>query len=666
MNKILVRKIIAAVAAAALSLSYAPQVLAANADIAEVECVSQQAASAEITAEQSSALPSSYDLRDYGRITPVSDQGKYGLCWTFSTLGSAESQLVAQFPDISFSNFHLAWFAMHGDEEYEFGWPWYAFSGADSFDVSGNEAIAVGALAAWKGPVYSETMPYGYEYADETLRWYADYHLQDAYFMPEDENVTAYKVDQPRADTDTIKTLLMENGAVSVSIAYYTAKFYNEETCAYYCNKNYNANHSVLIAGWDDNYPKENFKAGCRPTKDGAWLIRNSYGVEFGDTGYFWLSYEDKSFIPEPVLCLEPNDNYANNYQYDICGWGRSIAADEFTDPAKASKIGYMANIFTAEGKEQLEAVSFYTTDANTKYEISVYTGVKAGAPTSGKLVYSGHTGTEPYAGYHTIEMTKAIALKKGQKFSVVVRLENPDFPYPIPAESAELKDYKTEPEYLGTGGESYISTDGKTWRDAAGKVDHHLGKTIYVSNVCLKAFTNPLPESGKAVPNVRFSLLEGPVTIGSKLELSGAKVIYYSVDGGKAKRYTKPITIKKACTVTAWTYLNGKKGNEVTRTYTKAQSLLSEVIADYGGKYTACEFSDDHTCTIVLDSSTDSIRIRPRGTDRITLNGIQIQSDSWSQEFVLDPGQEITIKLASTLKGKTSTIYKIKVCRRG
>ena len=54
-----------------------------------------------------------------------------------------------------------------------------------------------------------------------------------------------------------------------------------------------------------------------------------------------------------------------------------------------------IANIFTAKGEEQLETVSFYTTDAGTRYEISVYTGVRDGDPTSGKLVYTGHSGTE-------------------------------------------------------------------------------------------------------------------------------------------------------------------------------------------------------------------------------------------------------------------------------
>ena len=39
-------------------------------------------------------LPSSYDLRDYGLVTPVRDQGGSGSCWAFSTIAAIESYLL--------------------------------------------------------------------------------------------------------------------------------------------------------------------------------------------------------------------------------------------------------------------------------------------------------------------------------------------------------------------------------------------------------------------------------------------------------------------------------------------------------------------------------------------------------------------------------------------
>jgi len=54
--------------------------------------------------------------------------------------------------------------------------------------------------------------------------------------------------------------------------------------------------HAVSIIGWDDNYPKSNFKAALfqyLPRSDGAFLCRNSHGATPKWDGTFWLSYED-------------------------------------------------------------------------------------------------------------------------------------------------------------------------------------------------------------------------------------------------------------------------------------------------------------------------------------------------------------------------------------
>ena len=60
---------------------------------------------------------------------------------------------------------------------------------------------------------------------------------------------------------------------------------------AYYCDDtSKTTNHSVLIVGWDDNYSASNFNSKCRPSSDGAWLIRNSWGDCNSMGGYFWIS----------------------------------------------------------------------------------------------------------------------------------------------------------------------------------------------------------------------------------------------------------------------------------------------------------------------------------------------------------------------------------------
>ena len=54
-------------------------------------------------------LPSSFDLRESGAVTGVKDQGSYGNCWAFASLGSLESWVKkSEGVELDFSENHLS------------------------------------------------------------------------------------------------------------------------------------------------------------------------------------------------------------------------------------------------------------------------------------------------------------------------------------------------------------------------------------------------------------------------------------------------------------------------------------------------------------------------------------------------------------------------------
>lgn len=48
---------------------------------------------AQLTQTANKKFPSSYDLRDYGRVSPVENQSPYGTCWSFASLGTISHSL---------------------------------------------------------------------------------------------------------------------------------------------------------------------------------------------------------------------------------------------------------------------------------------------------------------------------------------------------------------------------------------------------------------------------------------------------------------------------------------------------------------------------------------------------------------------------------------------
>ena len=389
-------------------------------------------------------LPASYNCLDTGKINRTRDQGELGVCWAFAANAALESRLLPE-EQWDFSEDHMIYHNGFYDQETE---------GGDFF-------MAVAYLSAWKGPVPEEQDPYndGMTNPDATVVK----HLQETLFLND-------------GNFETIKKMIYCYGAVESSIhiaideeQYINETYYNVQNGTYCYDGKEDANHEIVIIGWNDDYPAELFNTGVY--RDGAFICLNSWGSEFGNNGIFYVSYSDACIgqTAEVYSKVEPRDNYDHIYQYDEHGWVGRMGFDESS--------AYFANVYTAGRNESIKAVSFYATDADTSYSVYVcshYSG--QGDLLSGRTLCA--QGSLDYAGYYTVELNEAVPVDAGERFAVIVCIDTPGSRHPIAIEM-DAGDDRTGA--IDLSGESYVSVNGRSWENT---------QQDSQCNVCLKAFT--------------------------------------------------------------------------------------------------------------------------------------------------------------------------------
>lgn len=406
-------------------------------------------------------LPSSYDLRDYGLVTSIKDQGSgtnSGNCWAFAIYGALESYLLKYENvayDFSENNMKNAMYK-NGIN----GTTW-----ADG----GNHIMAFAYLLRGSGPVNESQDKYN---ASST---YSQENLEISKY------VTGFKYIPLRLnylDNDQIKYAILEYGALYTSVD--SSHFSRSSGTSYSNISSLNA-HAVAIVGWDDNYSASNFER--HPPGDGAWIIKNSWGMDDGQEGYYYISYYDSTFpgVTDQfsAIAISSVDNvseYRSIYQYDPLG-------NTFESIGYNSNTAWFANQFTASSNNPLKAFGLYTFGSSTYLVNITVNGVS-------KLVQQGNL---IGAGYHTVNLKSLVRLSKGDTFKITVKLSTPDSLFPIAIESYRT-DYSTK--VTASLNQSFISPDGIHWYDmakstSAVKFYQDLNKiTLTKTNVCLKAYT--------------------------------------------------------------------------------------------------------------------------------------------------------------------------------
>ncbi len=422
--------------------------------------------------ENTEALPSYYNMADYGYVSSLKDQFYGGNCWAFATIACLESSVIkaiynmnssgliydyaeyADIIDLLNNDENLTSLIDYSEENMKnlaalyspYGWNW-------STNYGGNDRLAIGYLVSWLGPVFDSDDPY----SDSSILspvLSSILHVQNILYLKRD-NFT---------ENDMIKRAIMDYGAAFVSLGMHT-KFDSNIGRYVYNDEDASVNHGVAIVGWDDDIDIPN-----APGK-GAWIAKNSWGETWDTDGYFYLSYYDVSSFKLGsntggfVFVLNNSIKYDKNYQYDLA------LTDYFFN---TTDTVWYKNVFNATQNEYLSAVSTYF-EKDTDWELSVYVN---------DILKSTQYGFSS-SGYWTIDLFEHIPLNVGDIFEVVFRINvTGDAGFPISERVSLNNEFYRE-------NISFVSYDGINWEDLYELEWNDYDGHKYNSQVaCIKAFT--------------------------------------------------------------------------------------------------------------------------------------------------------------------------------
>ncbi|MBR6939834.1 MAG: hypothetical protein IKH65_03415 [Clostridia bacterium] len=420
-------------------------------------------------AKSSPAYPSTYDLRDYGYVTAPENQNPNGNCWAFATSSSMESNtLVKGYDEEHYSKSHLTYFTYTPQTE--------GPRAADVWNNGGNYLDAVATLSNLEGIASEDDYPNLINNANPTFTENDRFNHGSGYLI---ESACILK------DENAIKDWLMNNGAVlssmfvPVSGALSTSKMsstYNAFMLfgqAFDTNGNVveTTNHAITIIGWDDSVPASEFTKlwGYTPSRDGAWIIKNSWIGDYRD--YMYLSYDNYNgtsvgYTVQPAGSINKNYTHAERACY-------SYYTSSFFEEGE---------VYTATGNERITDVGFLIdTDnglTNVSVTVKIYKNLSSSyrSPASGTL-YRTFTSNYTKDGYYNFKLPEEVEISAGEIFSVCISMQDSN------GCNIYMPIEKASSQYTYNAKESYLKfSSGGSFMDLNG----------YCGNLFMRCYTRP------------------------------------------------------------------------------------------------------------------------------------------------------------------------------
>ena len=216
-------------------------------------------------------LPLSFDWRNYNGhsyIGPIRDQGNCGACYAFGACAAAEGAYnwANGKYDGNCADFSEAFVAFCLSDYYS------GFGGCDGSDYDYQELTALVEYGVCNDDVYPYT---DYEQVCQASSWGAPRTIFQSWHRAGCN------------DIDAIKTAIMTYGVIDAAVyagnafSAYSGGIYQDSNTSCYSVPCYYTptNHIIALVGWDDN------------GGDGYWILRNSWGTAWGESGYMRIKY---------------------------------------------------------------------------------------------------------------------------------------------------------------------------------------------------------------------------------------------------------------------------------------------------------------------------------------------------------------------------------------
>jgi len=171
--------------------------------------------------------------------------------------------------------------------------------------------------------------------------------------------------------------------------------------------------HAVLLVGWDD-------QSGT----NGAWIVKNSYGTDWGEEGYFYIAYNNAgigSFLAT-ITDWKITSTSTNLHYYDEAGHTMQLATDDWFN-------GTAMALFNLNEGEFPQAVEFWTNDTAT-VDLKIYENFNGINPEN--QLYEMLDVEFPYAGYHQLKINQQLDLDGEDEIAIVLDITNKSQFFPI------------------------------------------------------------------------------------------------------------------------------------------------------------------------------------------------------------------------------------------